>query len=72
MKFAQWNADKRYSDHTAPGWIPDGTTVQFNADRTTGRIVHGNGTRSLIEYHPTTGGGWQREWFNNSELRVQS
>lgn len=72
MKFAQWNADKRYSDHTAPGWIPDGMTVQLKADRTTGRVVHGNGTRSLIEYHPTTGGGWQREWFNNSELRVQS
>ena len=71
MKFAQWNANKRYHPNFAPGWIPDGATVQFN-DRTTGRVVHGNGNRSLIEYYPTTGGGWQREWFNNSELRVQS
>jgi hypothetical protein len=70
MKFADWNASKRYSEHTAPGWIPENTTVQFKEDRTTGRIVHGNGERSLIEYHPS-GGGWQREWFNNSDLRVQ-
>ena len=71
MKFAQWNADKRYSEHTAPGWIPDGTTVKMR-DNTTGHVVHGNGTRSLIEYHPASGGGWQRDWFNNSELRIAS
>ena len=69
MKFAQWNANKRYADHTAPGWIPSGTTVQF-ADRRTGHAVNGNGSRSLVEYHPTSGGGWQREWFDNSELRI--
>ena len=70
MKFTDWNADTRYSSHTAPGWIPENTIIQFKADNTTGSIVHGNGTRSLVEYRPTNGGGWQREWFNNSELRV--
>ena len=69
MKFVDWSAGDRYSEYTAPGWIPDGTTVQFKADGTTGRVIHGNGERSLVEYYPL-GGGWQREWFGNSELRV--
>lgn len=68
MKFTNWDKNHRYGDHTAPGWIPAGTAVQL-ADGDIGYVVHGNSERVMVEYHPH-GGGWQREWFSNSELRV--
>lgn len=71
MKTINWESNKRYSEHTAPGWIPENTKIQFKADKTYGRIIHGNGERSLVEYNLTTG-GTQREWFNNSELKIDA
>ena len=69
MKFAKWNSQTRYAEHTAPGWIPQGTQVKCT-DGTIGTVVNGNGGRSLVEYHPKRDGGWQREWFDNDTLKV--
>ena len=67
--FVKWNPNRRYSEHTAPGWIPQGTKVKFD-DNATGVIINGNSYRSLVEYHPKSGGGWTREWFDNETLKI--
>lgn len=71
MKFAEWDSSRRYAEHTAPGWIPAGTTVNF-VDGTTGRVINGNGERSLVSYTPDKRSGMSEalDWFQNSELLI--
>jgi hypothetical protein len=71
MKFHKWNANKKYAEHLAPGWLPDGTTVKFS-DGSLGRTIHGNGERSLVSYVPDklTGMSEARDWFSNTSLLI--